>query len=453
MAILYVNDGGSNTSPFDTWAKAATTLKAALDDAACVAGSTVYVDSTHAETDAASKYLTNSGTNLAPIIIISVDATGSPEPPTTGDYLAGASIAPTGTSNDIVFYTHARSYGVDYISPDQFFGQADTTWSWFDCTVGLSTNSSNDKMQFQYDDSRWHFDGCTFTFANSGQGLQIGGGSSVRIKNCDLTGTATTQFISNSDYTRGTNLEIDNCDFSAMSASSPEIFATMPHNSGGPGSSFRVSNCLLKAGCVITSDTLDTEGTLLEAYNCSSTTDDDATFAYHANPFGTAQNDTANYLDATNAFSHAVTCNASAVPAFNAMRFMLGEVYAAAGATIGVKGVIDTTIPKNDELWIEVIYPPVTAGNSSRRLRATTLLGHNSEVGWPDLTAANADVATDTQTWTSPDVATDVDFQVNIDLSSTGDVTTDSGAGVVQVWVNFAKASTTCYVDSKIVVS
>ena len=66
MAILYVDDAGSNTSPFDTWAKAADGsnaggLKAALADAACVAGSTVYIGHNSITTYTAAVTYTNLG--------------------------------------------------------------------------------------------------------------------------------------------------------------------------------------------------------------------------------------------------------------------------------------------------------------------------------------------------------------------------------------------------------
>ena len=86
MAILYVNDGGSDTSPYDTWAKAANLLEDALADAACVADSTIYMQSDHSEAARGQDVVLVNATGAVatPIKVISV--TNTNEPPESGDY-------------------------------------------------------------------------------------------------------------------------------------------------------------------------------------------------------------------------------------------------------------------------------------------------------------------------------------------------------------------------------
>jgi hypothetical protein len=66
--VRYVSHSGSNTAPYDTWAKAATALLTAT--ALMGAGDTTYVDSTQAEALAATTTYTIAGTAAAPAMII-----------------------------------------------------------------------------------------------------------------------------------------------------------------------------------------------------------------------------------------------------------------------------------------------------------------------------------------------------------------------------------------------
>lgn len=76
MAILHVNSAsGSNTAPYETWAKACPTLLTALNAAA--AGDTIYVDSAHDETIAGTTSNTSIGTQTAPLKVLSGTHSGA----------------------------------------------------------------------------------------------------------------------------------------------------------------------------------------------------------------------------------------------------------------------------------------------------------------------------------------------------------------------------------------
>lgn len=103
MANLYVTSTGSNTAPYDTWAKAATNPSTAVNAAA--AGDTVYI---HGEsfTIAASETWTLAGTATNPVrVICSNDKTN--EPPQT---LGAAKYTQATTANDLVIN------GIGYIN-------------------------------------------------------------------------------------------------------------------------------------------------------------------------------------------------------------------------------------------------------------------------------------------------------------------------------------------------
>jgi hypothetical protein len=81
MPIYFVDDGGSSTAPFDTWAKAATSLSALDDDVALAAGDTIYIghNSIDQYEHAAHRTITGATSGI-PISIIS--ATQGSDPPT-----------------------------------------------------------------------------------------------------------------------------------------------------------------------------------------------------------------------------------------------------------------------------------------------------------------------------------------------------------------------------------
>ena len=95
MADKYVASTGSNTSPYDTWAKAATAPDTAI--ALATAGEKVYI---HAEsyTLAANQTWTLGGTVGSPVVILSTNDKAH-EPPQT--FLAGAKYTQASAANDL----------------------------------------------------------------------------------------------------------------------------------------------------------------------------------------------------------------------------------------------------------------------------------------------------------------------------------------------------------------
>jgi len=150
MAYLYVDtDGSGATSPFDTWAKAAQTLQAAFDDAACVAGSTVYMQGALADTDSVSRTLTApaaTATNPVKVIgvldgttntgasVVAADlaarGTSQPEFEVTG---AGNDLTMGGSDNDISYF------GIKFTVPDQMLPSPINTvkWVFTDCVFDV----------------------------------------------------------------------------------------------------------------------------------------------------------------------------------------------------------------------------------------------------------------------------------------------------------------------------
>lgn len=131
MADIYVRSDGSNTSPYDTWAKAATTFGAAV--AVEAAGDNIWVDSAFAESSAGSKVYDLSSTANNPTKVLVVDSTGDPEPPVASDLTSGASI--TSTDGAVQFESSGYIYGLEWSGFSGVNLGAHTQGTYFDITA------------------------------------------------------------------------------------------------------------------------------------------------------------------------------------------------------------------------------------------------------------------------------------------------------------------------------
>lgn len=114
MANIHLSASGSNTSPYDTWAKAANSTTTALADAitASAAGDDFYWDNTFAISNASAQTLTFKGTAAAPNRIFSCSGITN-DAPLTADLGVGASFTTTGNSG-ITINGYFYCYGVTF---------------------------------------------------------------------------------------------------------------------------------------------------------------------------------------------------------------------------------------------------------------------------------------------------------------------------------------------------
>ena len=223
MTTYYVDSAaGSNTSPYDTWAKAATSLAtiAAID----AAGDTVYVASTHSETLGTNPAYSWAGTSAAPVLIICADKT-SGAPPTTG--ATGATIA---TSNGVALSLAAA--GVAYFYGFTFaVGSGGTSNAninpcsanpcVFDtCAFWLNNSGAGSVINLAANGILSTFSNCTLKFGQALQGLNLGAfGASLTWAggSVDPSGTAISKLFS--AVSAGANVRIANVDLSACATS------------------------------------------------------------------------------------------------------------------------------------------------------------------------------------------------------------------------------------------
>lgn len=159
MASFFVDSAGSNTAPYDTWAKAATSLSTAVS-ATTAAGDVIYVANTHAQTApaAAITYTPPAGvTNLAIICVTPSGAashSGWVSTPSGLENVGGAAAALTFA---------AIAAGNVFIHGMQF--------------VAGTSSSANSDMNFNVsntiNNSRLECQKCKFTLNNSNTGSQF----------------------------------------------------------------------------------------------------------------------------------------------------------------------------------------------------------------------------------------------------------------------------------------
>jgi hypothetical protein len=111
MSAYYVKSTGSNTAPYDTWAKAATAIKTAIDYAVSQSDTSaiIYVDNAFTDTITASTVFTGYSTMQ---VISTSDTTNAP--PLT--YAAGATLDGSGTSGVDLTLNGGRWFGFTFKS-------------------------------------------------------------------------------------------------------------------------------------------------------------------------------------------------------------------------------------------------------------------------------------------------------------------------------------------------
>lgn len=224
MTIYYVDSAaGSNTSPYNTWAKAATSLAtiAGID----AAGDTVYVASTHSETGlAVNPSYAWAGTIAAPTKIICADKTSGAPPSTaaTGATIATASgIALTFASAGAVYvYGLTLQAGSGTSATANLIPTSAITGCVFDtCALTLNNTSASSIISAVVSGLLLSLSNCTLKFGNTLQRIGINSfGASLSMDGCtiDGTGSAITGLL---NVSAGSNAVIRACDLSACAAS------------------------------------------------------------------------------------------------------------------------------------------------------------------------------------------------------------------------------------------
>ncbi len=264
MADLYVDltGGGTAVSPFNSWATAASSAETALEDAACVAGSRVFVKcgataTNDPDTVAASRTLTSAGTHANPVQIIGVKNGTTAAPPTNSDlvdYQAGDTDVPiiecTGGTSNMSFEGSVYAYGIQFKCGQRFLGVATTPglfWTFENCLlaaaqaassgyISLGSTSFETGSEYRFINTDIDFGGASnlneFRVSTAGNIFWDGGSwegpaaqflvdsffrGNVHIKGVDLTNLGANTILDLTDMDDG-RVTIENCKINASLA-------------------------------------------------------------------------------------------------------------------------------------------------------------------------------------------------------------------------------------------
>jgi len=429
MADMYVDDGGSNTSPYDTWAKAATKLNTAV--AAQVAGGIVWVGSDHTETENGLYQIPGNGTLASPVTIISADNT-SGEPPTYEDMMTGGGSINAGAGQDLDFTSGYQIYiGFVFTSGDDLLiNEADNDTYFYNCNFEVADNtyigSSNG-------DSSVFWSNCELEQTTAGN-IQVGSKFHWRGGKYSWNGGSVSNYLFGPNGSRAGVLLVEGVDFQDLDAG--DSLCNIAVNTAWE---ILFKRCKIPAplGSIFTGTP---SGLSINAKAHSVLSSDAIHQIEEINYRGSAVDDVAVYraatYDGTNEYSIKLVSTAGAQEYVRPFRFKLADLWCAANPTLTIELNTDNVTLQNDEFWIEIEYPDGTTGalgQIDRTSRAATV------------TTTPANLTGSAAAWTEA-LGTEVPQKIEETISG-------GQAGIHTVWACLAKPSTTVYVCPKIDVS
>lgn len=441
MANRYVYTGGSNTSPYDTWAKAATTLTTAISGSA--AGDDFWVASDHAESTAGAITLSFPGTATAPNRIMSVDRAGS-TPPVGADVLAGASVSSSGNTSITIGGSYIYMYGLTFNAGVGGTTTANLTLTqggnrvYEACAFNIATTGASSRIINSFTDTKTECINCTVSFGSTSQGLNITTGNfhwRNKPGSTAITGATlpTTLAPNSSTSTLGTKNVFSGLDLSALGSGKTLIAA------GSTG--FDIINCKLDAAVTIsgTPGFNYNPGIRVLGSGSAGIVRREEIYLYQGTlTTETTIKRTAGASDGVTAYSWKIvtTANSKRTAPFETFDGAIWNTTTGSAKTLTIHTVTDNVTLTDAEIWLEVEY----LGSSATPV-STLITDANATV----LTTA-ANQATSTEAWTTTGLGTPVYQKLEVTF-------TPQMAGLFRWKVRVAKASTTVYVCPKPVIS
>ncbi len=436
MAILYVNDGGSNTAPYDTLAKAAVLFGTAV--AAAAAGDDIYVGMDHVETPGVSTTYAFPGTAAAPNRVISINTISE-----AYDKADNIQIDNTGAGFDLTLTGHVKFYGISMRAGDDLlFNVTDARMLWDDCE--LEMDSVNGKIKFGHLSGRnfIQFKNTNINFSGGGANAAIESSTGIfEMRGGTITkgsGAAPTALVNGSTRTGFYSFAgVDLSDWPAASA--------LVDVSNAADIQVEFHHCILRASTSLTTGTIAGAGTRILMSGCDDTTGNDLYRFEYVDYYGSIVHDDAIFRD-DGASDNTNNISWKMVTTANATDFSESLVSPPIVTWVDSTGSKTFTIHLNwdsatdlinDEAWLEVEYLEASADtgsafadDSSGNFLATTL-----------------GQTTNTENWTGTGGFTNENKQ-QLDVT-----VTINRVGPIIARVHLAKPSTTIYIDPKIEIS
>lgn len=360
--ILYVDSvGGSGTSPYDTWAKAATTMAAAIV-ASATTGNDFYVDFHHAETQASIMSLSFKGVVATPDRVFSVDKTGS-VPPVRADLHTGAQITTTGANGMNLSGGHVYFYGVTLNIGSGAASAALTVSSGTEFTfensainlLGTGSTNSLSSLGAASTMSRLTLINTPITFKGiAGSGISLTGGGYFEWRNTPSALGAGSTAINNMflGIGRPAVVILDGVDFGGM-ASGASVFAAQASNVA-----VQMKNCTAPPSATVARPTIP--GAFIDQVICDNS-GGSATYKQQRDIYqGTLTSDTAVYnsgSDGTTPASWKVITTANCNPQnpFECFEEII-EVPAGTYANAGIMITSANAALTMADVWVEAEY-------------------------------------------------------------------------------------------------
>ncbi len=459
MTVYYLDSAGSNTAPYDTWAKAATTI-AVLNALPLGASDEVYV----AQGDNESA--------VAATVTIACSVVGTPNkmicgttaaaPPTTAavmtNTISSTAANPINVSGSGYFYGIKLAAGSGASGAILTVGATGTSVQyWENSTLAIGSSSAASRVVLGQNSTSIATEkvilrGCTLSFGGAAQKIELN--NNVEIIGGGLAGTSLTGSAFITTGNRPSNAVIDGFDMSSMASNTPLVTTAASHGK------IIFRDCKLPA--TWTSGTIFTAapsapGLRGELYNCSGGT---ANYKLRIEDYtGTITDEIAivkttpaGASDGVTPYSWKMVTSANAkFPGLGlyspelfywnstvsgSVTLTVALVHSAVGG--GTAGALT-----DKEAWLEVEFLGSAATPIASIQTDSSGTSGGTTAGSP--LAAAADQATDTSTWASPP-ATPLYQKLSVTIAP-------RMVGMYIVRVVLAGASDTVYVDPKLVIS
>lgn len=421
MTTYYVYDAGSNTAPYDTWAKAAilfdTVANLMVGDDIC------YVASDHSEAVAAS-YVLDGGSQGSPTNYISLDRlTDNYESMKDG----GGSIGSLAGNYDLTVEIFSIAKGLHFLIGDDLLGTTVTGVIFEDCVLEINDNFNANSTTHV---SSIIFKNVEYIQRTSGQILitrsafsWVGGSYGF-----GAGGVVSSNLFDFQGSSEGVSVYIEGVNFQGLDAG--DYLTDVPNDR----SNVRFVGCKVPSAMagLLTGTITDPLCTAI-FHNVSSadTQIDFAEYSYN----GLCTDESSIYLGATQV-SCEMVANANVEAGLDGLRFEIFRKYITANPTLTVELVVDELTALNDsDVWLEIYGPDDTTG-------ALILITTTKSIDIMNPTA----LTSSSETWTGTGgFANEQKRKISKALSG-------YQAGIYKVVVVVTK-NITAYIDSDVVVS
>jgi hypothetical protein len=361
MANWFVNSvsGVGGTGNGSSWANAYLTLVAAFAGTGIAAGDTFFVGDNHAESTAAAITLNSPGTLAAPCYVISVDHTvASPGP---GNVLGGAHVTTTGAFGMNIQTVAGSTYfnGITFNSGTGASAGASIIMNgtaitgdlvFENCTLAIISTNLGATVQSNASNGgfRVFFYNTKIQFSNLQQGLTLIG-TNFTWRGGSIAGTITSQIIG-TNSARSLIAVFEGVDFSLTNTT---FTPALPTCSGV----FIVKDCFLNPALTFANPSQPGYEVFVQRSDSAGTNWQQQKWAYAGSQVveGTVVR-TGGASDGSKPISWKLTTTANVqwVHPYEAIQTTIWNASLSGSVTVSLEGISPTTLPNNDEIWMDV---------------------------------------------------------------------------------------------------